>query len=148
MYVHVCTTTRISSKQKWNMHKYAKQKVPCGGADAQGISDSIHTRHLMCMFDVSVQIWCRKVYAMQSLERRRRRRIGCRRSSTSRVDEASSREYAPQKPESPHTRASVPLRRWFWRPALPLSMCSAEAQSGRRRHARVWQSFILLSTYQ
>jgi hypothetical protein len=27
-----------------------------------------------------------------------------------RVDEASSREYAPQKPDRPHTRASVALR--------------------------------------
>jgi hypothetical protein len=42
------------------------------------------------------------MYAVQSLKRRRRRRI--------RADEASSREYAPQKPDHPHTRASVPLR--------------------------------------
>jgi hypothetical protein len=28
------------------MHKYEEQNVPCGGTDAQGMSDSIHTRHL------------------------------------------------------------------------------------------------------
>jgi hypothetical protein len=38
------------------MHKYEKQKVPYGGTDAQGISGSIHMRHLMCKFDVAVQI--------------------------------------------------------------------------------------------
>jgi hypothetical protein len=43
-------------------------KVPCGGSDAQGISGSIHTRHLVCMFDVVVQICCRHVYAVQSFE--------------------------------------------------------------------------------
>jgi hypothetical protein len=30
--------------------------------------------------------------------------------STGRIDEASSREYAPLKPDRPHTRASVALR--------------------------------------
>jgi hypothetical protein len=30
--------------------------------------------------------------------------------SAGRADEASSREYAPQKPDRPHTRASVSLR--------------------------------------
>jgi hypothetical protein len=30
--------------------------------------------------------------------------------SVGRVDEASSREYAPQKPDRPHTRAGVALR--------------------------------------
>jgi hypothetical protein len=38
------------------MHKYEKQKILCGGTDAQDISGSIHTRHLVCMFDVPVQI--------------------------------------------------------------------------------------------
>jgi hypothetical protein len=49
------------------MHKYEEQKAPCGGTHAQGISGSIHTRHLV--FDVAVQSRCRKMYAMQSLER-------------------------------------------------------------------------------
>jgi hypothetical protein len=53
------------------MRKYEKQKVQCGGTDAQGISSFIHTRHLVCMFDVVVQIRYGKVYAVQSLERRR-----------------------------------------------------------------------------
>jgi hypothetical protein len=30
--------------------------------------------------------------------------------SVGRVDEASSREYAPEKPDHPHTRASVAMR--------------------------------------
>jgi hypothetical protein len=102
IYVHMCITTRISSKQNWNMHKYGKQKVPCRGTDAQGISGSIHTWHLVFLFDVAVQIQCRKVYTVQSLEWRRPRRTGCRRSSAGRADEASSREYAPQKPDRPH----------------------------------------------
>jgi hypothetical protein len=51
------------------MHKYIKQKVPCGGTDVQGISSSIHTRHLICMFDVVVHSQCMKMYVVQSLER-------------------------------------------------------------------------------
>jgi hypothetical protein len=51
------------------MHKYEEQNVPCGGTDAQGISGSIHTRHLVCMFDVAVHSRCRKMYIVQSLER-------------------------------------------------------------------------------
>ena len=50
------------------MHKYEKQKVPCEATDAQGISGSIHTRHLVFIFDVVVQIRCRKMYAVQSLK--------------------------------------------------------------------------------
>jgi hypothetical protein len=50
------------------MHKYEKRKVHCGGTDVQGINSSIHTRHLVCMFDVAVQIQCGKIYAVQSLE--------------------------------------------------------------------------------
>jgi hypothetical protein len=69
------------------MHIYGKQEVSSGGTDAQDISGSIHTRHLVCMFDVVVRNRCRQVYAVQSLERRRRRRTG--------ADEASSREYGP-----------------------------------------------------
>jgi hypothetical protein len=56
------------------MNKYKEQIVLCGGTDAQGISDSIHMRHFVCMFDVVVRSRCRKMYAVQSLERRRRRR--------------------------------------------------------------------------
>jgi hypothetical protein len=38
------------------MHMYGKQKVHYGETDAQGISGSIHMRHLVCMFNVAVQI--------------------------------------------------------------------------------------------
>jgi hypothetical protein len=55
------------------MHKYKEQSVPCGGTDAQGISGSIHMRHLMCLFDVAIQSRCRKMYVVQSLERSPRR---------------------------------------------------------------------------
>jgi hypothetical protein len=48
------------------MHKYEEQ------THAQGISGSIHTRHLVFMFDVVVQSRCKQVYVVQSLERRRR----------------------------------------------------------------------------
>jgi hypothetical protein len=37
------------------MHKYEEHSVHRGGTDAQGISGSIHTRHLVCMFDVVVR---------------------------------------------------------------------------------------------
>jgi hypothetical protein len=50
-----------------------EHNVPCGGIHAQGFSGSIHTRHLVCMFDVVVRSRCRQMYAMQSLEQRRRR---------------------------------------------------------------------------
>jgi hypothetical protein len=56
------------------MHIYEEQSVPYGGTDAQGISDFIHTRHLVCMFDVVVRSRCRQMYAAESHERRRRRR--------------------------------------------------------------------------
>jgi hypothetical protein len=51
------------------MYKYEEQSVPYGGTDAQGISGSIHMRHLVCLFDVAVRSRCRKMYAVQSLER-------------------------------------------------------------------------------
>jgi hypothetical protein len=88
------------------MHKYKEQIVPCGGTDAQGISGSIHTRHLVCMFDVVVRSRRRQMYAVRSLKWQAMRNL----ISASRVDEASSHEYAPQKPDRPHTRASVSLR--------------------------------------
>ena len=50
------------------MHKYEEQSVPSGGTDAQGTSGSIHTRHLVCMFDVVVRSQCRQMYALQSHE--------------------------------------------------------------------------------
>jgi hypothetical protein len=118
------------------MYKYEKQKVFCGGTDAQDIGGSIHTRHLVCMFDVAVQIRCKKMYAVQSprtvagrrtttrVARGRRRRTRCRRSSTGRTDETSSREYAPK---NLIVRTPVHMYlcgRRFWRLALPLSLCS------------------------
>jgi hypothetical protein len=51
------------------MHKYKKQIVPCEGTDAQGISGSIHTRHLMCIIGVVVRSRRRQLYVVQSLER-------------------------------------------------------------------------------
>jgi hypothetical protein len=41
------------------MHKYKELIVHCGGTDAQGISGSIHTRHLVCMIDIVVRSRCR-----------------------------------------------------------------------------------------
>jgi hypothetical protein len=88
------------------MHKYKEQIIIYGGTNAQGISGSIHTRHLMCMFDVVIHSRCRQMYAVQSLERPATRNL----ISVAQADEASSRECAPQKPDRPHTRASVALR--------------------------------------
>jgi hypothetical protein len=88
------------------MHKYKEQIILCGGTNAQGISGSIHTRHLMCMFDVVIRSRCRQMYAVQSLERPATRNL----ISVGQADEASTRECAPQKPGRLHTRASVALR--------------------------------------
>jgi hypothetical protein len=54
------------------MQKYKERIVLYRGTEAQGISGSIQTRHLVCMFDVVVRSRCWKKYAVQSLERRRR----------------------------------------------------------------------------
>jgi hypothetical protein len=118
------------------MHKYEEQSVPYGGTDAQGISDSIHTRHLVCLFDVAVQSRCMKMYAMQSLERssrritsalvtpERRRTAGCRRSVGTNRSREQSRRRSPKNLIA-HTPVQVYLcRRRFRRPALPLYLCS------------------------
>jgi hypothetical protein len=55
------------------MHKAKERSVPCGETDAKGISGSIHTRHLVCMFNVVVRSRYRQMYEVQSLERHRRR---------------------------------------------------------------------------
>jgi hypothetical protein len=90
------------------MHKYEEQSVPYGGTDAQGISDSIHMRHLVCLFDVAVQSRCRKMYAVQSLEwspgrittsliaPERRRTSGCRRSTETNRSREQSRRRSPK----------------------------------------------------
>lgn len=62
MDVYVCITIHINSKICTSI--YIKQKVSCGGIDAQDISDYIHTRHPMCMFDVVMHSRCRKMYVM------------------------------------------------------------------------------------
>jgi hypothetical protein len=49
------------------VQKYEEQSVPCGGTDAQGISGSIHTRHLVCMFDVVVRSRCRQMYEVSRM---------------------------------------------------------------------------------
>jgi hypothetical protein len=126
MYVHVCITIHISSKQQRNMHKYEEQSVPCGGTDAQGISGSIHTRHLVCLFDVAIRSRCRKMYVVQSLERspgritaalitlERRRTAGCRCSTkTNRSCEQSWRR-------SPK----------IWSPTHPCKCISADSDFG------------------
>jgi hypothetical protein len=51
------------------MQKYKERNIPYEGTDAQGTSGSIHTRHLMYLFDVTIRSRCRKMYAVQSLER-------------------------------------------------------------------------------
>jgi hypothetical protein len=58
------------------MHNHYEHNVPCRGTDAQDIVGSIHMRHLVCMFDLVVCSRCRQMYAVQSLEQRRRRRTG------------------------------------------------------------------------
>jgi hypothetical protein len=76
------------------MHKYKEHNVHYGGTDAQSISGSIHTRHLVCLFDVAVQNRCRKMYVVQSFKwspkeeqkhtsprKDQLRRTGCRQNS-------------------------------------------------------------------
>ena len=117
------------------MHKYEEQSVPSGGTDAQGISGSIHTRHLVCMFDVAVRSRCRKMYAVQSLERSPGRRTAARVNlegdeQQAVDDHASSREDAPQKSDRPHTRASVSLRSVISEACSPTLSMLAEGGTG------------------
>jgi hypothetical protein len=89
------------------MHKYEEQNVPCRGTDAQGISGSIHTRHLVCMFDVVILSRCSKLYAVQSLERSSEdeqqhtspseddEEQDVDEATLCRTDNTSSREYGP-----------------------------------------------------
>ena len=113
------------------MHKYEEQSVPSGGTDAQGTSGSIHTRHLVCLFDVAVRSRCRKMYAVQSLERSPGRRTAARvNSGRRRTDHASSREDAPQKSDRPHTRASVSLRSVISEACSPTLSVLAEDGTG------------------
>jgi hypothetical protein len=93
------------------MHKYEEQSVPCGGTDAQGINDSIHTRYLVCMFDVVVRSRCRQMYAVQFLERRRRRRAG------STLVERTERAVASTLPKT-------------WSPAHPCKSSSTDDDFG------------------
>jgi hypothetical protein len=109
------------------MHKYKEQIVPYGGTDAQGISGSIHTRHLVCMFDVVVHSRCRPMYAVQSHEWCRWRRTG------SALVEWTERALACTLPKNliACTPVEVPLYgRWFRRPALPHYLCSHKAGRG------------------
>jgi hypothetical protein len=97
------------------MHKYGNLKVPCD------ISGSIHMRHLVCMFDVVIQIRCRQVYTVQSLERRWRQR-----TETALV-ERMKRAVTSTLPENLIARKPVQVYlsgRRYWRTALPLSLCS------------------------
>jgi hypothetical protein len=98
------------------MHKYEEQKAPRRGTDAQGISDSIHTRHLVCMFDLAIQSRCRKMYVVQSLEwspEKEQQHASPREddeehdvdeATLGRTDNTSSREYAHQKSNIARTR--------------------------------------------
>jgi hypothetical protein len=85
------------------MHNYEEHNVLSGGTDAQGISGFIHTRHLMCMFDVVLRSRCRQMHSVQSLERRQRRR------TESALVERTERAVASTLPKNPitHTPAQV-----------------------------------------
>jgi hypothetical protein len=120
MYVHMCITTRISSKQQWNMHKYEEQSVPSGGTDAQGTSGSIHTRHLVCLFDVAVRSRCRKMYAVQSLERSPGRRTAARVNLGRRRTASCGRSREQSRRRSPK----------IWSPAHPCKCISAAGDFG------------------
>jgi hypothetical protein len=50
--------------------------------------------------------------------------------SVGRADEASRREYAPQKPDRPHTRASVALRTAISETCSPTLSVLAEGEAG------------------
>jgi hypothetical protein len=103
--------------------------------DAQGISGSIHTRYLVCMFDVAKQSRCRKMYVVKSLERSPKEgqhhaspreddeEQNVDEAALGRMDDTSSREYAPQKSDIARTPVQVYLYgQRFWRSALPLSL--------------------------
>jgi hypothetical protein len=70
-------------------------------------------------------------------------RTGYRRSSAGRVDEASSREYAPQKPDRSHTRASVPLWTAISEASSPTLSVLAEGGTGMCCLQCVWEIVCL-----
>jgi hypothetical protein len=128
------------------MHKYKEQIVPCGGTDAHGISGSIHTRHLVCMFDVVIRSRRNQIYAVQSLEWIRRQ------GTWSALDERTKRVVASTLPKNLIARIPVQVSlcgRWFRRPALPHCLCSQKVGRGwtvRSTSKNVVCSLVLLSS--
>jgi hypothetical protein len=62
--------------------------------------------------------------------------------STGQADEASSREYAPQKPNRPHTRASVSLRTAILEAYSPTFFVLVEGGMGMGCMQRVWELYV------
>jgi hypothetical protein len=84
------------------------------------ISGSIHTRHLVCKFDVVIHSQCRQMYAVQSHERRRRW------GTWSALVEQTKRAVASTLPKNMIARTPVQVSlcgRRFQRPSLPHSLC-------------------------
>jgi hypothetical protein len=102
------------------MHKYKEQNVPCGGTDAQGISGSIHTRHLVyvrCSRTQLTQADVRSAVPRTALVTRNSISVG-------RADGASTVARTLPKNLIAHTPVQVSLcGRQFRRPALPQSLC-------------------------
>jgi hypothetical protein len=109
------------------MHKYEEQKVSCICTDAQGISGSIHTRHLVCTFDVAIQIRCRKMYAVQSLERPQEEEPLGEDDEEPDVDVAALVELMKR---AVHTCASVSLRTAISKACSPTLSVFAEDGTG------------------
>ena len=114
------TTTQINNKyvdehhtnhgeKEIELNQFKNRDVPCGGTHAQGTGGSRPTHGEL--LEVADHSRCRKMYAVQSLERP----PGSRRSKEeedvdNHQEEVSSHGDAPQKPDRPHTRAGVTSR--------------------------------------
>jgi hypothetical protein len=107
------------------MHKCKEQSVPCGSTDFQGISDSIYeTSHVYvrCSRTKSMQAYVRSVFPWTTSTMNQ--------ISVGQAEKASNREYAPQKSDRPHTRASVPLRTAISEACSPTRSMLADGGTG------------------
>jgi hypothetical protein len=108
------------------MHKYKKRLYPAG--DRYSRHQWLHSHetyhmYVRCSRTQSTQTDVRSVVPRTASATRNL-------ISTGRANEASSREYAPQKPDRPHTRASVSLRTAISETCSPILSVLAEGGIG------------------
>jgi hypothetical protein len=94
-----------------------------------------------CMFDVVVHSRCRQMYVVQSLERRRRQGTWLVMVERTKWAVAST---LPQKPDRPHTRASVSLRTAISEACSPTLSLLTEGGTGMGCVQHAWDCTSVL----